>query len=124
MLYRGDHFHPPLQVAQHQICRTDKVFRLIVVAEVVDTGMLQKTANNGNHPDVFGNSLDARADKAAVADDEIYLDPDLGGFVQGLDNVVIGERIALELDVPALALGLVFHFAFDFFKQGLFQKFG
>ena len=50
--YRGDCFDTPVEVAAHPVGGTHEYFRVVVVAEVPDAGVFQKTVDNTGDTDV------------------------------------------------------------------------
>ena len=50
--YRGDRFDTPVEVAAHPVGGTHEYFRVVVVAEVPDAGVFQKTVDNTGDTDV------------------------------------------------------------------------
>ena len=103
----GAYFHPAFQVALHEIGGTDIVFFVAVIFKIKNPGMFEKSADQGNDPDVFRQAFNARAQTAGVTDNEIDMDSGLGGAVQGFDDISIDQGIGFELDKSLIAFFLM-----------------
>lgn len=53
-LYGDENLDPVAEIPAHDVCRTDPVLLFSVIEEVIDPAVLEKTADNADHPNVFG----------------------------------------------------------------------
>src|SRR6185369_1731760 len=110
-------FDPAIQVAVHQVGRTDPVLLVAFVAEPQNPRMLQEPADDRAHPDVLRQPRYPRAQGADPAHDQIDPYPDLAGPVQSVHNVLVHNGVDLDLDPSVLSISDIVHLAFDPFDD-------
>jgi hypothetical protein len=71
ILYRHHHLDPALEVSGHAVGRSDQVFLLAAVAEVVDAAVLEEAADDADHAHVLGQPGNARPQAAGVAHQQL-----------------------------------------------------
>src|SRR5450432_2878298 len=94
-----------MKIARHPIRARQIEIGFAGVAEIIDAAVLEKTPNDTDHPDVFAQPLDFRAETANAADDEIDLHSGARSFVELFDDLVVDERVELGDDPPGLTRG-------------------
>ena len=65
------------EIARHPVGRAEVDFVVAAVGEVEDAGVLEEAADNRADANAVGQPLDARAQNAEAADDEVDLDAGL-----------------------------------------------
>ena len=75
--------------------------------------MLEEAADDGADADALAESLDAGAEGAHAADDEVDGDAGLGGGVHGLDALAVEQRVHLGDDAGGAAGAGVLRLTFD-----------
>src|SRR5918997_4382045 len=112
----------PVEVALHQVGASEVHLLLIPVGEGEDTGVLEETSYQRDHADVLADGLHAGPEAADAADDQVYLHPGLGGFVEELDDLRVREGVGLARDRGGLTafspLGLLLDKAHDALTHG------
>ena len=68
--------------------------------EAEEPAVLEEAVHNADHPDVFAQAGDARAQAADAPHNQLDLHPRLRGPVERLDDLGIDQRIQLRGDVP------------------------
>ena len=102
-----------LQVALHGIGRGDEILLVSAVAEIVDAGVLQKSPDDADHADIFGQAGDPGTQPAGVAHDQVDLHPGHGGPVERLDDIAILQGVHLELDQASAVFACCVDLPFD-----------
>ena len=101
ILDRGHHLDPPIQIARHQVGRSDREDRPARVApEAEDPGMLEESSHDRTDPDPIRQARDPRPQAADAPDDQIDLRAGLGGAVELVDQLGVGEAVDLDDDAP------------------------
>ena len=93
---RAQDLHPIVQVAGHQVGRTDHVTRVAPVVEHIHPRMLEETIDNTDRLDVLRYTLHTRPQGAHTAHDQADLHTGLAGLVQLGDQHLVDQIIALE----------------------------
>ena len=99
------------EIARHPVGGAEVDFVVAAVGEVEDAGVLEEAADDGADADAAGQALDAGAEDAEAADDEVDFDAGIGGVVESFDDAGLEERIHLGDDVGGAAGAGVFGFA-------------
>ena len=98
-----DDFAALEEVARHPVGGAEIDFVVAAVGEVEDAGVLEEAADDGADADALGQALDAGAQDAEAADDEVDLDAGLRGLIERLDDAGLEQRIHLGDDVRGAA---------------------
>ena len=101
--YREQQFHPPVQIARHQIRAARIYFLIAVVAEIINAAVLQKAPHNASHGDVLAHPGQSRAQAAQAANDQFDFHARSRRFIKQPDRLFVFKRIGLENQMPALA---------------------
>ena len=91
-------FYAFVQVSFHPVRAGDVKLLISPVIEIEDTGMLQKSSNDGTDPDVLAEPFDARTQTADAADDEINFYSIFGCCVELFYDVFVHQRIGVDND--------------------------
>src|SRR5690606_20497012 len=75
-------------------------FRPAMVTKMVDPRMLEKAPDNRTYPDVLGQPWNSGLETTNATDDQVHLDPGLGGAIECLHQIRIGQCVDLENDPP------------------------
>ena len=75
----------------YEVGGADEDLGVAVVAEGVDARVLQEAPQDGAHPDVLAEALDAGAQAADAAHDDIDRHPGPRGPVEGIDDGLIDD---------------------------------
>ena len=113
VLHGEGKFDAAIEVAGHHVGTAEIDLFFASIVEVEDAAVLEEAADDAGDADIVADSGHAGAKAADAADEEIELDPGLGGFVEELDDAAIDEGVDLEDDVAAAAVFLVLDFAAD-----------
>src|SRR5215469_6690252 len=118
--------HPPVEVAVHQVCGTDPDLAGVVhtVAERVDPRVLEEAAEHAADPDVVRQARYAGAQRADAAHPHVHRYTGHRGPVQRVDDRLVDDRVALELDAGRVAVGVLGDLPFDAFQQARAQPLG
>jgi len=121
-LYRTQHLHPGLKVTLHGIGRGDKIFVRAIVSEIVDAGVLQKTADNADDTNIFRKAGNTGPQATGIAHNQVNSHTRHGSLVERLDNIAILQGVHLELDQTSAGFGVLSHLAFDAGQKHLLQQ--
>src|SRR4030095_4975586 len=107
------HLDPAVQIPRHEAGASEEALLVAAVPEPEDAAVLEEAAHDGDDPDRFRDSGDARTQAAHPPDDEIDLPTGLGGPVEQADDPPVHQRVHLEDDVPLPALALMLDLTLD-----------
>src|SRR5215218_5699321 len=93
-----------VEVALHQVGASEVHLFVIPVGKGEDTGVLEEASYQRDYADVLAHGFHAGPEAADAAYDQVYLHPGLGGFVEELDDLRVGERVGLARDAGGLAV--------------------
>jgi hypothetical protein len=79
--------------------------------------MLQETANDGAHPDPFGQFLHPGPQRADAPYQQVDVDPRPAGAVERNGDLLVHNRVDLDVDPSRAAGPDVFHLALDPFDD-------
>ena len=94
-----DRLDPPVEVAVHEVGRTDVPLPVATVLERPDPRVLEELADDRADPDVLGQPGEPRLDGAPGADDHVDADARLRRPIQRLDRGHVDDGVELEHDV-------------------------
>ena len=100
----GD-LHPAVEVAGHKVRRGDPQPGLPPPSETVDAPVLQIAAHDAGDMDVLRPGGDAGAQAADAPQDQLDLDPCLGGLRQLVHHLPLRHGVGLDADTALGALG-------------------
>ncbi len=98
-----DYFAALEEVAGHPVGRADVDFVVAAVGEVEDARVLKETADDGADLDAVGQPLEAGAQNAKAADDEVDLDAGLRRLVERFNDGRLEQGIHFGNDVGGTA---------------------
>src|SRR5271165_440514 len=92
----GHDFDTPIEVAMHHIGAANPVF--VDRVEVDDARVLEESAEDRAHADVFRITVHARPQRADSADHHLDSDPGLRRAVERVDHLLVDKSIGLQPD--------------------------
>src|SRR6202051_3936904 len=110
---RHHHLLALLEVTRHPVSAANVNFFFAAILEIIDSAVLQKSSDDASHPDPITQTANTRPERADAANDQINLNSCLRCPVQGLNNVLVEQRIHLSDDPPRSTLARVLGFAID-----------
>src|SRR5215469_10083427 len=95
-----------VEVAVHQVCGTDPDLAGVVyaVAERIDPRVLEEAAEHAADPDVLRQPRDLWAQRADATHPHVHRHTGHRGAVERVDDRLVDDRVALELDAGRAAL--------------------
>src|SRR5690606_1485770 len=84
--------------AVHQVGAPDENLRLAAADEREDARVFEVAPEYRSHADVLAQVLDSRPEPADPADDEVNRNAALARPLQGVDNLLVDDRIYLDAD--------------------------
>src|SRR5262249_39036861 len=110
---------PAVEVAVHQVGGADPylAFGVVAMTERVDAGVLEEPAEHAADPDRLRHPGDLRPEPADATHPQVYRHPGDRGTVQRVDDRLVDDRVALELDPGPLAAGVPGHLLLDALEQ-------
>ena len=103
LLHRAQDFDSSVQISPHQVGGADEDFGRAAIFKVVDSAVLQESADDGDDGNVFAQSIHSGSQTADSSDNELYLDSSFTRDVESVDYFWIDQGIELE-DNPTLAI--------------------
>src|SRR5690606_36134861 len=100
---RDERLGAAVEVAVHAVGAADVHDGAAAAGERVDARVLQEAAQHGAHADVLAQARDAGTQRADAAHREVHLHACLGGAVEGVDRLLVDDRVELHLDPRLLA---------------------
>src|SRR5918995_2667185 len=106
--HRREHLDAPVEVARHQVGRTEQVARAagaVAVGEPEDAGVLEVAPHDRPHPDRLRQPRHAGLEAADASHDQVDLDPRLRCGVQLLDHLGVDQTVHLHRDAAPAGAG-------------------
>src|SRR5918997_5574070 len=94
----------PVEVALHQVGRTEVDLLVLVLTEGVDSRVLQEASHQRDHADVLADPFEAGFEAANPSDHQLYLHPGLRRQVELFDDLRVRKRVHLAGDAGRLPL--------------------
>ena len=88
-----DHFDAFVDVALHPIGAAEIDFRFAAVAEDEDAAVLEEAPDHAADANAAAEAANPRPQRAGAAHDELDLHAGLRGFVEGVDDFFVEQRI-------------------------------
>ncbi len=88
---------PAVQVAVHHVGAAEPDLGLAPVGEHEDPRVLQEASEDAADPDVLAQPRHARPDRADAAHPHVHRHARLGGPVEGVDQLLVDDRVELDL---------------------------
>src|ERR687889_581490 len=92
----------PVEVALHQVGRTEVDPFVLALPEGVDPRVLQKTSHQRDHADALADPFEARFEAANPPDHQLYLHPGLRGQVEFFNDLRVRKGVHLAGDASGL----------------------
>src|SRR6266849_6244373 len=124
ILDRRHHLDAAFEITLHAVGRSDQVFVVAAIVEVVDASVLEKTSDDAHDADVLGEPGEARPQTACIAYDEVDLHAGACGTIKSARDVSVLEGVYFELNQAAAnrVPRLQAHLALDSIEQSLLEK--
>src|SRR5438552_247035 len=117
ILHAAQDLDPAVEVAVHQVGRTDPVLRGTIVREIEDPGMLEKATEDRPNGDVLGQPGDAGPDRAECPHQQLDANPGHRRTVKRIDSQLVDQVVGLYLYPCVLAVLLVQDLSVDALDQ-------
>src|SRR5690348_17135547 len=99
--HRDDRLDAPVEVARHQVRRTEVVLRPSAVAEREDARVLEKLADDRPHANPVRKPGHAGAQRAHAPHEKVDLGARLGRRVKRVDDLLVDQVVDLDDDPAA-----------------------
>src|SRR5512132_1844479 len=104
---RDKHLHTAVEVAVHQIGRTDPDRWRSIVGEPEVAAVLQEPADNAADSDVLADSWHSWPDRADAAHPKVHWNTGLGSAIERIRRRLVNDRVDFDLDARWLAVLVV-----------------